>query len=56
MDYRGDDSYPDCNTPGLIVDDVSPMKDRIFLLLTWIFEFLRSCMTSWSSLFLLSVA
>lgn len=31
MDYRGDDPYPDCNTPGLIVDDVSPMKDRVFV-------------------------
>ena len=29
MDFRGDDLDPDCNTPGLIVDDVSPINDYI---------------------------
>jgi hypothetical protein len=29
MDYRGDDLDPDSNTPGLIVDDVSPINDCI---------------------------
>jgi hypothetical protein len=31
MDYRGDDPYQDCNTPGLIVDDVCSMNGRVFL-------------------------
>jgi hypothetical protein len=31
MDYRGDDQDPDCNTTGLIVDDVSPINDCIFI-------------------------
>jgi hypothetical protein len=31
MDYRGDELRQDCNTPGLIVDDVSPMNDRVFV-------------------------
>jgi hypothetical protein len=31
MDYRGDDQYPDADTRGLIVDDVSPMNERVFV-------------------------
>lgn len=31
MDFRGDDPYPDSNTAGLIVDDVGPMNDRVFI-------------------------
>ena len=33
MDFRGDDLNPDSNTPGLIVDDVSPVpvNYRIFV-------------------------
>lgn len=34
MDYRGDDPNPDCNTPGLIVDDVSLVYNRIFVCLS----------------------
>jgi hypothetical protein len=56
MDYRGDRPYEDCNTPGLIVDDVSFMNDRVLCLLIRVLGFLRPCMNSWWNVFLPSVA
>jgi hypothetical protein len=31
MDYSGKVQNPDSNTPGLIVDDVSPIVDRVLV-------------------------
>ena len=40
MDYRGDDQDPDCNTPGLIVDDVSRFEQPYICLPIHSFDFL----------------
>ena len=49
MDYVGDGEYPNPDTPGLIVDDVSCRLavDNPYLFANLIVYFLRSCMKSW---------
>ena len=37
MDYTGDNPYPNSDTPGLIVDDVSRCKH-----LTFVYQYVRS--------------
>ena len=44
MDYLGNDPNPNPDTPGLIVDDVRPIRTTTCQLTD---RFLRSCMKSW---------